>query len=157
MNPRILFILRFIFGFSFVGIAVVQVLLLIKLITDSANGGELSPLPLIILVSLLILLMGLVEFVIFCIFKLLNLVHRDEIFDQQAIAWVDRVTASIAIAAFVVLPMAYIVAELDDAPGMVIVGLVVAMLVMGVALLVNIMRMLLARAIGFSTELEAVI
>ena len=41
MNPRILFILRFIFGFSFVGIAVVQVLLLIKLITDSSNGGEL--------------------------------------------------------------------------------------------------------------------
>ena len=157
MNPRILFILRFIFGFSFVGIAVVQVLLLIKLITDSSNGGELSPLPLIILVSLLILLMGLVEFVIICIFNLLNLVHRDEIFDQQAIAWVDRVTASIAIAAFVVLPMAYIGAELDDAPGMVIVGLVVAMLVMGVALLVNIMRMLLARAIGFSTELEAVI
>lgn len=157
MNPRILFILRFIFGFSFVGIAVVQVLLLIKLITDSANGGELSPLPLIILVSLLILLMGLVEFVIFCIFKLLNLVHRDEIFDQQAIAWVDRVTASIAIAAFVVLPMAHIVAELDDAPGMVIVGLVVAMLVMGAALLVNIMRMLIAHAIGFSTELEAVI
>lgn len=157
MHPRILLILRLIFGFAFIGIAVLQCLLLLKIFTDSRTGGEISPLPLIVLATLLVICMGLVEFIIFCLFKLLKLVATDEIFNKQAIAWVDRITIAIAAGAILLLPMSYIVAEVDDAPGAIIIALVLAMLIMGVALLVNIMRALLARAIGFSTELEAVI
>lgn len=97
------------------------------------------------------------QFIIVCLFALLRLVEDDEIFDAHSLAWVDRIAITIAAGAVLLLPMAYIVAEVDDAPGAIVFGLILAMLITGVSLLVKIMRALLARAIGFSTELESVI
>ena len=157
MRPRILTLLRIIFGAAFLVLLILQVLLAIKIVRDSITSGELSPAPLTLLASCVILAFGLIQFVIFCLFKLMKMVQIDEIFNQQSIAWVDRITVTVAVGAFLLVFMAYIVAEVDDAPGAIFFGLFFAMLIMGVALLINIMRTLLARAIGFSTELEQVI
>lgn len=157
MNNRILWILRTIFAIGFLGALTAQALLLTQLIIDSLGRGGLSRPPLLALVLVFVVGFGLIQFIIICLFRLLGLVQRDEIFDQRAITWVDRITVAIALAAGLVLPLGYILAELDDAPGLLIIAMVVALLVGGVALLVYVTRTLLARAIGFSTELEAVI
>ena len=157
MNPRILMLLRIIFGAAFLALLVLQVLLAIKIVRDGLNSGELSPIPLTILASFVIIGFGFVQFIIICLFALLHLVEDDEIFDAHSLAWVDRIAITIAAGAVLLLPMAYIVAEVDDAPGAIVFGLILAMLITGVSLLVKIMRALLARAIGFSTELESVI
>lgn len=157
MNNRILWILRTIFAIGFLGALTAQALLLTQLIIDSLGRGGLSRPPLLALVLVFVVGFGLIQFIIICLFRLLGLVQRDEIFDQRAITWVDRITVATALAAVLVLPLGYILAELDDAPGLLIIAMVVALLVGGVALLVYVTRTLLARAIGFSTELEAVI
>ncbi|NLZ56721.1 MAG: DUF2975 domain-containing protein [Corynebacterium sp.] len=157
MNHRILWILRAIFTIGFLGAFTAQALLITQLVIDSLKKGELSRPPLVALVLVFVAGFGLIQFVIVCLFRLLRLVQRDEIFDHRAIIWVDRITVAIALAAVLPLPLFYILAELDDAPGLVIIGMVVALLIGGVALLIYVTRTLLARAIGFSTELEAVI
>lgn len=157
MNKRVLWILRVIFTIGFLGALTAQTLLITQLIIDSLEKGGLSRPPLVALVLVFVAGFGLIQFVIICLFRLLRLVQRDEIFDHRAITWVDRITVAIALAAVLVLPLGYILAELDDAPGVVIIAMVVALLIGGVALLVYVTRTLLARAIGFSTELEAVI
>lgn len=157
MNPRILWTLRVIFGIGFLGALIAQSLMIAQLIIDSLENGTLSRTPLVFLVLLFVAGFAIIQFIIVCLFRLLGMVQRDEIFDRRAIGWVDRITTAIALAAVLVLPFGYIVAELDDAPGVVIVALVVSLLIMGVALLVYVTRTLLARAIGFSTELEGVI
>lgn len=157
MTPRILWVLRIIFGIGFLGALAVQVLMITQLVIDTLEHGTLSRTPLVILVLLFVVGFGLVQFIIICLFRLLAMVERDEIFNRRAITWVDRITVAIALAAVLVLPFGYILAELDDAPGVVIVAMVVSLLVLGVALLVYVTRTLLARAIGFSTELEGVI
>lgn len=43
MNPRILMLLRIIFGAAFLALLVLQVLLAIKIVRDGLNSGELSP------------------------------------------------------------------------------------------------------------------
>lgn len=157
MNPRILWILRVIFGIGFTGALIAQALMITQLLIDSLGNGTLSRTPLVALVILFVAGFGLIQFIIVCLFRLLRMVERDEIFDRRAIGWVDRITIAIALAAVLVLPFGYILAELDDAPGVILIALVVALLIGGVALLVYVTRTLLARAIGFSTELEGVI
>lgn len=157
MNPRILMLLRIIFSAAFLALLVLQILLITKIVRDNLSSGELSPLPLIILASFVIIGFGLVQFIIVCLFYLLKFVERDEIFNTQSISWVDRITIAIAAGAAILIPMGYIIAEVDDAPGAILFALILAMLITGVALLVNIMRTLLLRAINFSTELESVI
>lgn len=157
MNPRILWALRVIFGIGLLGALAVQVLMITQLVIDTLEHGTLSRPPLVIMVLLFVAGFGLVQFIIICLFRLLAMVARDEIFNRRAITWVDRITGAIAVAGVLVLPLGYILAELDDAPGVIIVAMVVSLLIIGVALLVYVTRMLLARAIGFSTELEGVI
>ncbi|BAC18201.1 DUF2975 domain-containing protein [Corynebacterium efficiens] len=157
MNPRILSALRIIFGIGFLGALAVQGLMITQLVIDTLEHGTLSRTPLVILVLLFVTGFGLVQFIIVCLFRLLAMVEHDEIFNRRAITWVDRITVAIAAAAVLLLPFGYILAELDDAPGLVIVAMVVSLLVLGVALLVYVTRTLLARAIGFSTELDGVI
>lgn len=147
MKSRMLLSLRLIFGLGFLGAVVVQALLIIQVIADSLAGGELTRVPLLVLAVLLFLGLTCVEVVTICIFKLLNLVAHDRIFDRQAFRWVDTIAVTIAVAAGLVLLAGYVAAELDDAPGLILVSFAVALLVVGVALLVYVQRTLLAQAV----------
>ncbi|MGP6173335.1 DUF2975 domain-containing protein [Corynebacterium sp. A21] len=164
MNPFMLLALRIIFGTSFLIITAVQVLLIIKLIADGQDQGELSPIPLVILVILILAGLCCVQVVIVCLFKLLHLVAHNRIFNRETFRWVDTIAIAIAVAAVLVPPAAYIPAELDDAPGLILVSLVLSMLIFGVALLVYVQRTLLAQAVNrdvqarqLESELDGVI
>lgn len=147
MNPRILLALRLIFSVGFLGAVAAQVVLIIQLIADSQENGELTRTPLLVLVAAIIVGLGCVEVVIVCVFQLLHLVAHNRIFNRQAFRWVDTITVAIAAAAVLVLAAGYVAAELDDAPGLVLVSFLVALLISGVALLVYVQRSLLAQAV----------
>ncbi|QGU07189.1 hypothetical protein COCCU_06225 [Corynebacterium occultum] len=144
MNSFMLLALRLIFGIAFLGALVVQVVLIVEVIG--------APLPGIAMGLLVIAILGCVEVVIFCVFRLLHLVAGNRIFNRQAFRWVDIIAITMGVTAVLMLPLSYIPAELDDAPGLVLIGLLLAMLMVGVALLVYVQRTLLAQAVNRDTQ-----
>ena len=110
-----------------------------------------------ILAVIIVLGLACLQFSLYCIWRLLGLVREGTVFSPAAIGWVDRIIRAIVGGAVAVLVAGYIVAEVDDAPGLILVATVVSLLIGGVALVVYVQRALLMQATGFSTELEGVI
>ncbi|WIM69605.1 DUF2975 domain-containing protein [Corynebacterium suedekumii] len=110
-----------------------------------------------ILAVIIVLGLACLQFSLYCIWRLLGLVREGTVFSPAALGWVDRIIGAIVGGAVAVLVAGYIVAEVDDAPGLILVATVVSLLIGGVALVVYVQRALLMQATGFSTELEGVI
>lgn len=110
-----------------------------------------------ILAVIIVLGLACLQFSLYCIWRLLGLVREGTVFSPTAISWVDRIIGAIIGGAVAVLAAGYIVAEVDDAPGLILVAAVGSLLIGGVALVMYVQRALLMQATGFSTELEGVI
>lgn len=110
-----------------------------------------------ILAVIIVLGLACLQFSLYCIWRLLGLVREGTVFSPAALGWVDRIIGAIVGGAVAVLVAGYIVAEVDDAPGLILVAALVSLLIGGVALVVYVQRALLMQATGFSTELEGVI
>jgi len=87
-----------------------------------------------------------------CIWRLLTLVRRGSVFSARAFRYVDIIIGAIAAAAFLTFLLAVLLAPGETAPGA--VGLIcgAALVIGGVALLVVVMRALLAQAVATDTE-----
>lgn len=111
---------------------------------------------------LAVALLGLlcVQVVIVCTGKLLTMVARDSIFSDGAMPWVDAIVWAIA-AGWVLLLCAavpvFVIAELDDAPGLAALHLVLVLVGAAVGLLMLVMRALLRQATTLRVDMEAVI
>lgn len=101
-----------------------------------------------------------VQLVIACTGKLLTLVAHDRIFHAGALPWVDAIVWAI-VAAWVLLLGAtvpvFAYAELDDAPGLGALHLLLLLVGAAVGLLMIVMRALLRQATTLRTDMEAVI
>ncbi len=110
----------------------------------------------------LVAVLGLlcVQVVIVCTGKLLTLVARDRIFSAGSLPWVDAIVWAIA-AAWVLLLGAtvpvFAYAELDDAPGLGALHLLILLVGAAVGLLMVVMRALLRQATTLRADMEAVI
>lgn len=153
MNTRIVALLRGVIILGLVGCLGVQALLVTMLVVDSAD----TTLPRIAAVVVVVLGLVCVQVAAVCVWRLLTLVRRGTVFSPAAFRWVDVIIGAIGVTSVLVLLLGYILGEADDAPGLILVGAVLALLVAGVALVVYVQRMLLVQATGFSTELEGVI
>lgn len=153
MNTRIVALLRGVIILGLVGCLGVQALLVTMLVVDSAD----TTLPRIAAVVVVVLGLVCVQVAAVCVWRLLTLVRRGTVFSPAAFRWVDMIIGAIGVTSVLVLLLGYILGEADDAPGLILVGAVLALLVAGVALVVYVQRMLLVQATGFSTELEGVI
>jgi hypothetical protein len=90
-----------------------------------------------------------------CIWRLLTMVRRGTVFSHAAFRYVDIVIGAIAAASVLTFAMAVTLAPGEAvAPG--IVGLIcgLSLVVAGVALVVYVLRMLLAQAVATSTEAQ---
>ncbi|GAA3247584.1 hypothetical protein GCM10017691_57000 [Pseudonocardia petroleophila] len=111
---------------------------------------------------LAVALLGLlcVQVVIVCTGKLLSMVARDSIFTDDALPWVDAIVRAI-VAGWVLLLCAavpvYVVAQLDDAPGLAALHLVLVLVGAAVGLLMVVMRALLRQATTLRADMDAVI
>lgn len=86
-----------------------------------------------------------------CMWRLVTMVHRDTIFSTDAFRYVDIVIGAVACASVLVFAVAVILAPGEIAPGVILLICGCSLLVGGVALIVLVLRMLLAKAVALDT------
>ncbi|MGI5287770.1 DUF2975 domain-containing protein [Nonomuraea polychroma] len=105
------------------------------------------------LLLITVLFVVAVEVVLVCVWRLVTMVRRGTVFSHAAFRYVDIVIGAIVAAALPVFALGVLLAPGDPVPpGMVLLigGAVVAIL--GVALIVLVLRMLLAQAVARDIE-----
>ncbi|MDQ4118994.1 MAG: DUF2975 domain-containing protein [Actinomycetota bacterium] len=160
--------LRVVIAIALAGSLVVQGVLapVMWLDTDPAPPSVRIPFVLIMVLGV-----GTLQVTAVCIWRLLTMVRKDTVFSHDAFRYVDVVIGAIATASVLVFGIAVVGAYANRtmpgdevAPGL--VGLVcgAALVVAGVALIVLVLRMLLAKAVALDatakhlrSELDSVI
>lgn len=134
---------------SLAGSVFVQAVILPLLWTDLAGGVVWMNVGVIVLLALGI---ATLQICAVCIWQLLTMVRRGSVFSPAAFRYVDVVIGAIVAASVLMFLLAVLAREGSVAPG--VVGLIcgAALVIAGVALLVVVMRMLLAQAVDREAE-----
>ncbi|MCK9901684.1 ABC transporter [Parafrankia colletiae] len=119
----------------------------------SGSDPEDGSLPLTPLRVITILGMVSVQVVLLCIWRLVTMVRRGTVFSHAAFRYVDVVIGAIVAAALVWFAVTVLNApgQRDD-PGVTVIMGGVGLAILGVALLVLVLRMLLAQAVARDVE-----
>ncbi|MBU6316376.1 MAG: DUF2975 domain-containing protein [Acidobacteria bacterium] len=138
--------LRGVLAFVFVGTVVVQVAMLWVLVNgnDPEEGSAaLTAMRVITLVGMLV-----AQVIIVCVWCLLTMVRRGTLFSSRAFRYVDLIVGAIVAAALLWFAVAAVNApgQRDD-PGVTVIMAGIGVALLGVALIVRILRILLAQAV----------
>lgn len=146
-------------GFAAIGLVVVPAVTIHDLAAADWSPGEIAfatPAALI-----LVGLMGCLLAIIACTWQLLTLVTRDEIFRAEANSrWVNGLVRAMYVAWFLcagLAPYAYLIAEWDDAPGVLLIGFMLGLVVTSALGVMLVLRELLRRATALRADLDEVI
>jgi hypothetical protein len=128
---------------------------------DGPKGVEVR-IPLVVLTVLGIVA---IQVIVVCVWRLLTMVARGTVFSHAAFRYVDVMFGAAAAASLLVFGYAVVLAPGEEvAPGIVLLICGVAAIVAGIALIVLVLRMLLAQAVArdaeahdLKAELDAVI
>jgi hypothetical protein len=132
-----------------------QVLIIVLIVMNAAEADPGDPGVLYAILGIATL--ACLELGLVAVWVLLGMVRRDAIFDERAFRWVSVITTA-GLAA--TLPVAVFCAhfgELDDAPGMILIGGGVVLAGVSFALLMTVMRGLLRKATVLRRELDEVV
>ncbi|HET6505060.1 MAG TPA: DUF2975 domain-containing protein [Amycolatopsis sp.] len=131
------------------GTVLVQALMVWALVTDPEDGS----LPLTPLRAITILGLGSVQVASVCVWRLVTMVRRGTVFSHAAFRYVDVIIGAIVAAALVWFAVTAINApgQRDD-PGVTVIMGGVGVAILGVALIVLVLRMLLAQAVARDVE-----
>ncbi|MEU6144329.1 DUF2975 domain-containing protein [Streptomyces sp. NPDC047081] len=138
-------------GVVFVGTLFVQAGLVWTLV--SGNDPEDGSVPLTPLRIVTILGMVSVQVAVVCVWRLVTMVRRGTVFSHDAFRYVDIVIGAIVSAALVWFTVTGINApgQRDD-PGVTVIMAGIGVAILGVALIVLVLRMLLAQAVARDVE-----
>lgn len=89
-----------------------------------------------------------------CVWKLLTMVRHNTVFTRAAFRYVDIIFGAIAAASVLVFGLAVLLAPGEIAPGIVLLICGASLMIGGVALIVLVLRMLLAQAVAREMEAE---
>ncbi|AMB38851.1 DUF2975 domain-containing protein [Paenarthrobacter ureafaciens] len=155
--------LRLVIGVVLAGSLFVQVWMVPLLSADLEQAGapEAARIAFLVIVVLGILC---VQVVAVCVWRLLTMVRRGTVFSNGAFKFVDIIFWAVSAAAGLVFSIAVLLAPGDVAPGVVLLICGAALMVGGVALVILVLRTLLAQAVardveaaGLRAELDEVI
>ncbi|MHC8606101.1 DUF2975 domain-containing protein [Paenarthrobacter ureafaciens] len=155
--------LRLVIGVVLAGSLFVQVWMVPLLSADLEQAGapEAARIAFLVIVVRGILC---VQVVAVCVWKLLTMVRRGTVFSNGAFKFVDIIFWAVSAAAVLVFSIAVLLAPGDVAPGVVLLICGAALMVGGVALVILVLRTLLAQAVardveaaGLRAELDEVI
>ena len=155
--------LRLVIGVVLAGSLFVQVWMVPLLSADLEQAGapEAARIAFLVIVVLGILC---VQVVAVCVWRLLTMVRRGTVFSNGAFKFVDMIFWAVSAAAVLVFSIAVLLAPGDVAPGVVLLICGAALMVGGVALVILVLRTLLAQAVardveaaGLRAELDEVI
>ena len=131
------------------GTVFVQAMMVLALATKPDDGS----LPLTALRVIAILGIGTVQVVGVCVWRLVTMVRRGTVFSHAAFRYVDVIIGAIVAAALVWFAVTAINApgQRDD-PGVTLIMGGIGVAILGVALIVLVLRMLLAQAVARDAE-----
>jgi Protein of unknown function (DUF2975) len=93
-----------------------------------------------------------VEVVLVCVWRLLTMVKRDTVFSPAAFRFVDVIIGSAVAATLLAVVLSFVLAPGEAVPpGMVMVVVIAGVGTAGIALLVLVLRVLLAKAVALDT------
>jgi hypothetical protein len=143
--------LRAVLTVVLIGTVLIQVLMAWTLI--SGNDPEDGSLPLTSLRLITILGMVTVQVAVVCVWRLVAMVRRGTVFSPAAFRYVDIVIGAIVAAALVWFTVTAVNApgQRDD-PGVTLIMGGIGVAILGVALIVLVLRMLLAQAVARDVE-----
>jgi hypothetical protein len=143
--------LRAVLSMVLAGTVLIQVLLAWTLISGSDSEGGSIPLTTLRLVTLVG--MVTVQVAVVCVWRLVTMVRRETVFSPAAFRFVDIVIGAIVAAAILWFTVTAIDApgQRDD-PGVTLIMGGIGVAILGVALIVLILRMLLAQAVARDIE-----
>src|SRR6201991_763534 len=143
--------LRAVLGVVLTGTVLIQVLTVAALIRG--NDPEDGTLPLTALRLITLLGMVTVQVALVCVWRLVTMVRRGTVFSHSAFRYVDIVIGAIVAAALVWFTVTAINApgQRDD-PGVTLIMGGIGVAILGVALIVVVLRMLLAQAVAREVE-----
>lgn len=121
-----------------------------------------TTLPFVVFGILLILYVSAVPFyfALYQALKLLSYIDRNEAFSQMSVTALKKIkTCAISISCLyvVALPLVYVIAKWDDAPGLMLIALVIIGASMVIAVFAAVLQRLLQEAIKIKTENELTI
>ncbi|WUW19457.1 DUF2975 domain-containing protein [Streptomyces sp. NBC_01463] len=133
------------------GTVCVQALMVWALV--SGNDPEDGSLPLTALRVITVLGIGTAQVALVSVWRLVTMVRRGTVFSHAAFRYVDAIIGSIVAAAVVWFAVTALNApgQRDD-PGVTVIMGGIAMAILGVALIVLVLRMLLAQAVARDVE-----
>ncbi|MFF3891549.1 DUF2975 domain-containing protein [Streptomyces sp. NPDC001914] len=143
--------LRAVLAVVLTGSVFVQVLMAWALI--SGNDPEDGSLPLTPLRLVTILGIGTAQVALVCVWRLVTMVRRGTVFSHAAFRYVDTIIGAIVTAALVWFTVTALNApgQRDD-PGVTLIMGGIGLAILGVALIVLVLRTLLAQAVARDTE-----
>ena len=149
MGALVIGALRVVLAVSFAGALFVQAVMVPLLWVDLAGAPAAARVTAVVIVVLGIMTLQVCAV---CIWQLLSMVRRGSVFSPRAFRYVDVMIGAILTAAVLVFALAVLLAPGEVAPG--IVGLIcgAALVIGGVALVVYVLRMLLAQAVEREVE-----
>jgi Protein of unknown function (DUF2975) len=131
------------------GTVLVQALMVWVLATDPENGSlPLTPLRVITILGLMA-----VQVAVVCVWRLVTMVRHGTVFSHAAFRYVDAVIGAIVAASLVWFAVTAINAPGQRAdPGVTVIMGGIGLAILGVALIVLVLRMLLAQAVAREVE-----
>jgi hypothetical protein len=151
MGKLTILALRVVIAMVLAGSLFVQVRMVPLLSADLVEAGAPDG-PRIALLVIVVLGILCVQVVAVCVWRLLTMVRGGTVFSHRAFRFVDVIFGAIAFAAVLMFGIAVILAPGDTAPGIVLLICGAALMIGGVALVVLVMRTLLAQAVARDVE-----
>jgi hypothetical protein len=143
--------LRAVIAVVLTGTVLIQLLMVWTLI--GGNDPEDGTLPLTSLRLITIVGMVTVQVALVCVWRLVAMVRHGTVFSDAAFRYVDMVIGAIVAAALVWFAVTAINApDQGDDPGVTVIMAGIGVAVLGVALIVLVLRMLLAQAVARDVE-----
>ncbi|MCR2825145.1 DUF2975 domain-containing protein [Microbacterium sp. zg.Y909] len=149
MGALVIGALRVVLAVSFAGALFVQAVMVPLLWVDLEGAPDAARVTAVVIVVLGIMTLQVCAV---CIWQLLSMVRRGSVFSSRAFRYVDVMIGAILTAAVLVFALTVLLAPGEVAPG--VVGLIcgAALVIGGVALVVYVLRMLLAQAVEREVE-----
>ena len=145
--------LRIVLAIALAGSLLVQALLVPLLWADLEGVEELSAGARTSIVVIVILGIATMQVAAVCVWRLLTMVRRGTVFSHAAFRYVDIVIGAVATASALAFGLAVALAPGEAvAPGVVLLVCGVSVVVAGIALIVLVLRMLLAQAVARDAE-----
>ena len=144
--------LRVVLAVGLAGSVFVQAVKVPHVAIDLDHADSAVRVPVIVIIVLGIVT---VQVTMVCVWRLLTMVRRDTVFSPAAFRYVDIVIGAIATAALLTFVLGTVLAPGEDvAPGVVLLVGGLGVLVAGVALVVGVLRLLLAQAVALDTTAQ---